>query len=499
MTQGGPGPVVMLNNDAGHLDAARDVAMSTSSTGGHGGTALGSGGTGAGVAGVAGVGGSAGSQGAGAGGAAGSVVADDPCTACEKSRCSMPDLSMDVPGAAAYFPHGELMGAYAVCFTGTGWPSVAGGEDVVCGMQSDRGATALAGPASGTAKTTLCQALLKCVHQSQCPNADGQVDDQLQCYCGTGVSLLTCEGAGFTPTGACATQIAGALEVTDFTTSTDNFGDLCMAYGAAFYIYDNCDSNCCETECGLTPSGSEDTSFCNAAATGGASGSAGATGTGGTIGTGGVSGSGGTTGAGGTTGTGGVPASGGTTGTGGGTGTAGASGAAGAGQATGGSSGSGGAGGLQNGTFNTNTAGWSPISGATLSWNTNDAGSSAESGSLDLTMTGDPTIGLEAAAVQCISAIPGATYQLDVDILIPTGSSSYASLWFYGSNDCSGSALSVAASTPSFETVTAWQEVFASASAPSGAYSAAVHLQVEKSVGQSSGEALFDNVTVTTQ
>jgi len=126
-------------------------------------------------------------------------------------------------------------------------------------------------------------------------------------------------------------------------------------------------------------------------------------------------------------------------------------------------------------------------------------GSSASSGSLDLTLRGDSTIGLQGAAVQCISANPGAAYNASADLLIPTGSSSYASLWFYGSSDCSGSALSVAASTPSFATATGWQEVFATASAPSGAHSIAVHLQVEKPVGQTSGEALFDNVTVSSQ
>jgi len=508
-TAGGQGQVVPLNNDAGHADAARDVAKQMSSTGGHGGTALGTGGTTLGTGGAGG--GSAGSQGAaGAGGAAGSVVADDPCTACEKSRCSMPDLSMDAGPPVNNYPHAYLVGAYAVCFTGTGWPSSAGGQNINCVEPGDHGATAISGPASGAAKTTLCQALLKCVHQSICPFLGGADDAELQCYCGTGVSLSTCESAGFNPTGACASQVAAALELTDFTTSSDFLSDICLAYGAAFYIYDTCDTNCCETECGLAPTGYEDPSFCNAAATGGASGSGGTTGTGGvhgtggttgtggvtgtggTIGTGGVTSTGGVIGTGGTTGTGGAPASGGTTGTGGGPGTAGAPGA-------GGSTGSGGAGGLQNGTFNTNTAGWTASTGAMVAWSTNDVGSSAQSGSLDLTMTGDPTIGLQADATQCISASPGATYNLDVDIFIPTGSSSYAALWFYGSTDCSGSALSVVASTPSFATVTAWQEVYASASAPSGAHSAAVHLQLEKSVGQSSAEALFDNVTVISQ
>jgi hypothetical protein len=512
-TLGGPGSVVSLNNDAGHADGARDFAMQMSSTGGQGGTVLGTGGI------SAGSGGSAGSPSAGgAGGAAGSVTPDDPCTACEKARCGNPDLSLDVGPPENSYSYGSLAGAYEVCFIGTGWPSADAPPNLVCGApQSDLLPTATNGPASGTAKTTLCQALLKCVHQTNCLEGEDN-DFQLECYCGAGVSLSTCESAGFTPTGACVPQIAAALEVTDYSTSTDLFGDLCLAYGAAMYIYNQCDGNCCETECGLTPSGYEDPTFCNAAATGGASGSGGTTGTGGVTGSGGTTGTGGVTGSGGTTGTGGVTGSGGTTGTGGahssggtvgstgglsGTGgttsTGGVHGSGGTVGSTGGSSGTGGAGGLQNGTFNSNTTAWAPSSGATANWNAEDAGGSAQSGSLDLTTTGDSTISLQAAAAQCISATSGTTYNLGVEILIPMGSTSYASLWFYGSNDCSGSALSVVASTPTFPTTTAWQEVSASTVAPSGAHSVAVQLQVVKSTGQTSAEALFDNVSVTAQ
>ena len=122
----------------------------------------------------------------------------------------------------------------------------------------------------------------------------------------------------------CATQVAAALESTEFATSNAYYYDKCLANGAAFYLYDNCDSNCCEAECGIPPSGYEDPTFCNATATGGASGTGGTTGTGGvpstggTTGTGGVHSTGGTTGTGGMIGTGGVTAaSGGTSGTGG--------------------------------------------------------------------------------------------------------------------------------------------------------------------------------------
>jgi hypothetical protein len=491
---------------------------------------------------------------------------------------------MDVP-ATGYIPHALLVGVYDICFLGTAWPSTTADPKIACGgIPGETAATAMNGPAAGTAKSTLCQDLLKCVHQTNCP---GDTDTETSCYCGAGVSISTCISPSFTPTGACDTQVAAALESTEFSTSIDFFFDNCLANGAAFYLFDNCDANCCETECGRTPSGQEDPSFCNAVSTGGASGTGGTTGTGGahasggttgtggvtttggatgtggahasggttgtggvtttggTTGTGGVTTTGGTTGTGGahatggTTGTGGVTTTGGTTGTGGvtttggatgtggvtttggtigtggvtttggttgtagGTGSAGASGAAGSGQAgsggaTGGSSGTGGTPGLQNGTFNTNTTGWTPLSASTINWDTNDESGSPQSGSLDLTVTGDPTVGLEGGAVQCISVTPGTTYNLAVDILIPSGSSSYASLWFYGSNDCSGSTLSVAASTPTLSTATAWQEVFASAAAPSDAHSVAVRLLVDKSVGQSSGEALFDNVVMTT-
>ena len=506
-TVGGPGPVVNLNKDAGHVDGARDAAMQ-SSTGGHGGTAHATGGAGGGVGGNAGSHATSGTGGGGVvtgtggagglGGAAGSGPQDDACTACEKARCSHPDLSADVP--PHFVPHASLAAAYEVCFVGTGFPSSVVDPTIACRPSvsaAELGATAADGPAAGTAKTTLCQVLLKCIHATACT---GDANDP-QCYCGEGVSLGACISPGFSPTGLCATQVAAALESTNFATSNAYYYDICLANGAAFYLYDNCDANCCETECGIPPSGYEDPTMCNATATGGASGTGGTTGTGGIPSTGGTTGTGGVTATGGVTGTGGVHATGGTTGTGGlpGTGgTTGTGGQAGSLGSTGGSSG-GGAAGLQNGTFNTSTSGWTSSSGATVSWSTNDVGGSAQSGSLDLKITGDSTVGLEGAAVQCISASPSASYNVAADILIPTGSSSYASLWFYGSNDCSGAALSVVASTPSFATATAWQEVFASASAPSGAHSVAVHLQVQKSVGQSSGEALFDNVTVSSQ
>jgi hypothetical protein len=231
-----------------------------------------------------------------------------------------------------------MVGAYEVCFTGTGWPAAAADTTKYCeGVQGATGTTAVTGPDQGEAKTTLCQDLLKCVHQTNCTGG-ALVDDQTACYCGAGVDLGTCEAATTPPTGLCASQLAGALEANQFSNSLGFFGNVCQANGAAFFLYDWCDTNCCAQEClGVTPdSVYANEIYCNAAAgsggttgTGGTTGSGGSTGHGGTTGSGGaiVAGTGGTTGSGGTivAGTGGTTGSGGTivAGTGGTTGTGG--------------------------------------------------------------------------------------------------------------------------------------------------------------------------------
>src|SRR5947207_899988 len=82
----------------------------------------------------------------------------------------------------------------------------------------DAAMPAAAGPSMGAAKTTLCQALLKCVHQTSCPGPD---DEQLLlCYCGTGTDIETCTtSSGFVPTGPCEAEVAAALEVTQISSA----------------------------------------------------------------------------------------------------------------------------------------------------------------------------------------------------------------------------------------------------------------------------------------
>jgi hypothetical protein len=377
-----------------------------------------------------------------------------------------------------------LVGAYATCFLRTGWPTQTAASCIGPGGASALGSLALSGPSAGTPKTTLCHDILECVHQTNCTGG-ADVDNQFQCYCGDGVSIPTCINPDFTPTGVCADQMAAGLESSTFSTSSQYFGDLCLANGAAFFLYDYCDFNCCQQQCLGAEMGGEDLTYCNAPGSGGSSGAGGTTGAGGNSGTGGATHAGGTSGAGGAAGFAGNHG-----GTGGG-----GQGAGGATGATGGGVGSA----LQNVHFDTSTNGWTPTVGATAVRSTNDASGNAQSGSLDLSVTGDPTITSQAAASQCVGVTARASYTLGVKVLIPgqLGSQGGLGLWYYPSTDCSGTS-SGAFSLPA-STTNAWQSLTASTQIPANVHSASVRLQVLKPFGQSSAEALFDDVAVTSQ
>jgi hypothetical protein len=152
---------------------------------------------------------------------------------------------------------------------------------------------------------------------------------------------------------------------------------------------------------------------------------------------------------------------------------------------------------LQNGQFDTSTAGWTASYGSTITRSATDAGGSSQSGSLDLSVSGaNADIASQVAASQCLSAAGGAIYALSAQILIPNGGTNQGSigLWFYASTDCSGSLTTVYSSPASV--TNAWQTVTASKQAPTGVHSMAVRLQLTKAIGMQSAEALFDNVSV---
>jgi len=255
---GGRGVVIELGGgdagaDAGVPDAARDASgradtstkidapkMDAAETGGR--------------AGSAGASLDAGLE-AGAGGAGGPV--DDPCTACEKARCSHPAGL----GKSKTDSFASLLGAVTRCFSGAGWP-----KDQVDPGACDQGLVATSGPEKGTARSTLCQDVLKCVHQTQCPGVEA---DETQCYCGEGVGLDRCLAADFAPKGACKDAISAGVESTAVGTISTSYYDTCLATGTAFFILDNCDSNCCSREC-LGAAQVGDPKYCNAPGTGGA-------------------------------------------------------------------------------------------------------------------------------------------------------------------------------------------------------------------------------------
>ncbi|HVV50681.1 MAG TPA: hypothetical protein VHO06_13530, partial [Polyangia bacterium] len=152
---------------------------------------------------------------------------------------------------------------------------------------------------------------------------------------------------------------------------------------------------------------------------------------------------------------------------------------------------------LQNGQFDADTSGWTASFGATVARSASDAANNSRSGSLDLTLgAGDPTLAVEVAAAQCISAAAGASYTASAQIFIASGASTTGALgiWFYGSADCSGA---IAGMIPAqFSTTGGWSAVRATGAAPADARSMSVRLEAIKPIGQTSAEALFDAVAV---
>ena len=68
----------------------------------------------------------------------------------------------------------------------------------------------MAGPKAGTPKATLCQMALDCIHQTHCYSPTSEPD----CYCGKGVSTVTCQQTTFKPMGACVEILQAAYEST---------------------------------------------------------------------------------------------------------------------------------------------------------------------------------------------------------------------------------------------------------------------------------------------
>jgi hypothetical protein len=460
-----------------------------------------------GSAGAGGGGGGSTTDGGPGGGADGAVDTgpqqqDDPCTACEKRRCSNP---VGYSSDALSDPGALLLGSISLCFQGTGWP-VPKVDKNTCAKASP-GPIIAAGPSQGESKSGACQDLLTCIHKTMCA-----LNNSIECYCGVGVTYEECSQPLFKPTGLCAAEFEAAVESDVANNVLMNAGNTCLAAGAALEINNTCDLNCCGMECvGMSLGADADPSYCNADTTGagGAAGSAGAAGTSGAAGSAGAAGTSGAAGSSGSGGTSGAAGAGGTPGGGGSGGHAGSSGAAGSGGAAGaggaaGSAGSGAAGApppslLQNSGFDLNTDHWSGV-GTTLTRSSKDADGSAQSGSLDVSLTAaDPYATVFGSAFQCLSGAAGVMYDVDAKVQIPSTNNTIAKaeLVFFSSADCSGAQLG------SFSTVwtamTAWSEVMGSTLSPASTQSVGVELFIGKPSGQSSAEALFDQIILSHQ
>ena len=154
---------------------------------------------------------------------------------------------------------------------------------------------------------------------------------------------------------------------------------------------------------------------------------------------------------------------------------------------------------IVNPTFDTNTAGWYPEFGVTVSRSTTDANGSAQSGSLLVTNTvsGDTDGLYMGGARQCVSVNPSIQYKTSVKLMLTGttgGGSAGFSLQFFPSSDCQGSATSTLfSSQPS--TRNAWQNVSLNSLAPDGSHSMLLRLVGVKAYRDPSLGVLFDDVS----
>jgi hypothetical protein len=162
----------------------------------------------------------------------------DPCRACEMTRCKIAQpISQRTPRTSPY-------DSYSVCFSSIPWPD----EPSFCGSFDPTATTAERGPAAGTPKSELCQAVLACVRSSPSMCAAVNWD---KCYCGT-LDDAACVSGQVTPNGDCKSAIEDAAETTDPNAVAAVSGNPCGAAGAAQDVFSFCDMTCCAVECGLT-------------------------------------------------------------------------------------------------------------------------------------------------------------------------------------------------------------------------------------------------------
>ncbi len=144
-----------------------------------------------------------------------SPTCTNTCEKCEKDLCGSLDDTQEV---------------YDHCF-GAGYPA---------GMD-----TATDGPALGTKKNKLCQAVVECVKRTNCAANIGSKSLASVCYCGA-ANVTDCQTA---PLGACQDEIAAAAESREFARVVQRELAPLYAYGAAANFVTRCDRNYCAVDC----------------------------------------------------------------------------------------------------------------------------------------------------------------------------------------------------------------------------------------------------------
>lgn len=144
-----------------------------------------------------------------------SSICTNKCEQCEAADCSS---------------SADLKPVFEQCY----------GDDALATMPAQ------GGPAAGTPRNKLCQALIACVRRTNC-QAGSPGDPITPCLCGTANATACTANA----TGPCADEVAAAAESRTFNDIQQRSagGNTVYAVGLAFNLLSNCDASACGHEC----------------------------------------------------------------------------------------------------------------------------------------------------------------------------------------------------------------------------------------------------------
>lgn len=108
------------------------------------------------------------------------------------------------------------------------------------------------GPEKGQLKSGLCVAMVECFRRTRCgAGSDARVVDFTQCYCGASTDACLSD-ASQPANGACAAEIAAAVELREPIDVKVNLTTPKYASGAAYDVLNKCDAVACAPFCGAT-------------------------------------------------------------------------------------------------------------------------------------------------------------------------------------------------------------------------------------------------------